>query len=114
MEFSAMEQAKLELETDRVKKVLDDMGISPGSEVFMLRDACYRCPDRDDHCGIDCTTKDKKYVEKTMVDEACVILGASESGPGCRLKIAIDGVEYDEDSIGNLVFTDRKEALESL
>ena len=49
-----------------------------------------------------------------MVDETCIILGVSESGPGCRLRVTIDGVEYDEDSIGNLVFMDRKGALESL
>ena len=97
-----------------MKKVLDDMGLSPGSEVFVLHNACYGCPDRDDHCSIDCTAKDKKYVEKTMVDETCIILGVSESGPGCRLRVTIDGVEYDEDSIGNLVFMDRKGALESL
>lgn len=91
-----------------IVKHLNDLGIKPGDSIWMIRSACFDCPEGEDHCSIDCEIKDKKYLEKTTVSDVEVKIGSG----GLELLIA-DEYGYYHDEFDKIFF-DRKDALESM
>lgn len=96
---------------DTAGMMLDNIGVAPGNEAWAIRDVCHECPERDDHCGIGCDRKGKRYLEKTMVDRVIIEIREDD----IRIGFAdTDGNEYTMDDLNATVFMDRDEALEVL
>lgn len=100
-----------------IHKVLEDIGLAPGNEIWAVRKACYNCPEYDDHCGIACKKKDKRYLEKTYLAEVKIRMTKC----GFQLEFVDDednsynAHDFDNAELENCkVFTNREEALEIL
>lgn len=87
-------------------------GLSPGDEIWVIRDACHDCSEYDDHCQIGCTKKGKKYLEKTHVVKVTFTIG-SGTLPSCTFRDE-EGESFAPKDVHVSVFTNKEEALEAL
>lgn len=101
-----------------LKEILRTYRIRPGDTIWAIRSACYNCPNYDDHCGIDCKKKEKRYLEKTAVKKVTMVVEQENNGlefGDVSIKFTdIDDNEYSILNMCNDVFANREEALEAL
>ena len=106
------DETRLERLAETMNKELGKIGLAPGNEIWVIRNGCYECPDKDDHCQIDCEKKSKKYLEHTKIIRAGIVIG---DGMLPTYKFTDEEMnEFSLSAINVTVFTNREEALEKL
>lgn len=110
--ISTQQYQKLKEQVDNVTGVLFDIGITPGDEIWVIRSACYECSEHDDHCGIGCKNKDKKYLEKIVI--ASISINIQIGNNVVVYFKGNDGETYKDADLGKTVFTNREDALNLL
>lgn len=102
----------IESAMDALDRALKALALEPGERLYAIRGTCYKCPEGDDYCRVDCRKKDKKHVDKTEITEVCVKL-REDDGFSIEFKDT-DGNIYQGSDIGKVIFVDREEALAQL
>ena len=95
-----------------VNRILDDLGLAPGNEIWTIKDACHDCPEQEDHCQSDCKIKEKRYLEKTRVFKTQIEIREDDTFE--LIIIDEDDNKYDTDDIDVSLFVERNDALEKL
>lgn len=106
------ESKQLEKIAEIMELELSKFGLSPGDEIWTIRNMCYECPNQDDHCQIDCQKKNKKYLEKTKILKTSISIG--DGILPTHTFIDTDMNEFSMKDINVSVFTDREEAIDKL
>lgn len=108
-----MEMTKqMEIAVKAMNDALDGMGLAPGCEIYVIRDACFECPDKDDHCTVGCDRKVCRYMEKTSVFRTKVEY--TEDGSFDICVIDSEGESHMGNDHGKTLFTDRQDAIRAL
>lgn len=102
----------LENAAENLNAALTKLNLAPGDTIWVIRNICDECPEKNNQCRTNCKEKDKNYLEKTSILRAGITIGDGML-PVYKFTDA-ENESFSITDIGVTVFRNKEEAVKKL